>query len=151
MSDRTIADMAARYVDDPAAPERCGFVLQTGEVAEVENKCHDPANGFDISGDDLLKYEDLAVGSWHTHTGTDSNLTRDDLISFLNYPHLKHYIIGSDGVACYVVQKGQVIREAHHSSARKPEEHPPRSDRGPRRNRRRGAQGDHPAAARVPA
>ncbi|QEE37935.1 MULTISPECIES: hypothetical protein [unclassified Methylobacterium] len=150
MSELTIADMAARFVDDLDAPERCGFVLTDGSVVEVVNQCHDPANGFDISGEDLLLHEDLAVGSWHTHTGTDSNLTRDDLVSFLNYPDLTHYIVGSDGVACYVVNKGQVIRAATHPSPRKPEEHPPRADRGPRRNRRRGGQGGDAPAAGAP-
>src|SRR4051812_8652969 len=125
LSDR----LFARYVDDVEAPERCGFVLPRNKIVEVKNICHDPVNGFDISGEDLLKYAEEAVASWHTHTGVDCNLTRDDLASFLNYPTLKHYIIGSDGVACYAVEQGQVLRAATHSFPRRPEADPPRGDR----------------------
>lgn len=131
----TISDMAdpvpalvEKYVDDVAAPERCGFVLPDGQVVEVKNICHEPADGFDISGEDLLEYEDRAAGSWHTHTGKDCNLTREDLLSFLNWPTLKHYIVGSDGVAVYVVEKGNVLRAATYSSSRRAEEHPSGAD-----------------------
>ncbi|BAQ50282.1 hypothetical protein [Methylobacterium aquaticum] len=128
MSEVTISDLASRYEHDLAAPERCGFVLPDGSVVEVQNICHEPADGFDIAAEDLLKYEDNAIASWHTHTGTDCNLTRDDLASFLNYPHLHHYIVGSDGVACYAVEQGRVVRAATYSSSRHAEEHPLRAD-----------------------
>lgn len=124
---KTISDLAALYVHDLAAPERCGFVVD-GKIVEVKNICHEPADGFDISANDLLEYEGRASASWHTHTGTDCNLTRDDLVSFLNYPHLHHYIIGSDGVACYAVEQGRVVRAATYPSSRHAEEHSPRAD-----------------------
>jgi len=121
MSD-LIADLLVLYEDDLLAPERCGFVVD-GKIVEVKNMCHEPADGFDISGEDLMKYEDVVTASWHTHTGTDCNLTRDDLVSFLNYPHLQHYIVGSDGVACYVVEQGRVLRAATYPPSRRAEEH----------------------------
>ena len=113
------------YEDDILAPERCGFVGLEDEILECKNICHEPANGFDFSGEDLLRYEDQVKASWHTHTGTNCNLTSDDRASFLNYPSLSHYIVGSDGVACYVVEGGQVIRAATYPSSRVLEVHPP--------------------------
>ena len=88
-----------------------GFILKTGEIVEVENVCHDKENGFEVSGEDLMKYEDTAVATWHTHPGEDytSNLTVADMTTYLSYPQLAHYIVGRDGVTCYVVQGGKVV------------------------------------------
>lgn len=86
-----------------------GFILKTGEIVEVENICDDPENGFEIRGEDLLKYIDDVVAAWHTHPGKDSNLTVGDHQSFLNYKDWRHYIVGTDGVTCYVVEDGKVI------------------------------------------
>lgn len=91
--------------------ERIGFVLKTGEIVEVANICQDPADGFEFSGADLLKYADDAEASWHTHPGLPSNLSVADHQGFLNYPDLIHYIVGEDGVAKYIVQKGRVLRD----------------------------------------
>lgn len=120
-----IEELQGKYVDDPTAPERIGFVLRDGTIVELKNMCHDPANGFDFSGEDLLRYEDEALASWHTHTGKDCNLSTEDLNSFLNWPGLTHYIVGSDGVAAYAVEKGNVLRAATYPSSRRAEEHPP--------------------------
>jgi hypothetical protein len=97
---------------DPQSHERVGFVLANHEVVEVDNICDDPINGFEVSGADLLKYGDQAYATWHTHPGQTSNLTFGDHTSFLNYPHLRHYIAGTDGVTSYSVANGKVIIEA---------------------------------------
>lgn len=108
--------------------ERCGFVLDNGLCIDVKNICEDPVNGFDISGEDLMRYSETAIGSWHTHPGADSNLTVDDQKSFLSYPDLTHYIVGSDGVSSYVVQAGKVIRASTYPSPRIAQEHSPGAD-----------------------
>lgn len=86
-----------------------GFVLKTGEIVEVENVCEKPDEGFDVKGEDLLKYEGQIQASWHTHPGSDSNLSHGDYASFLDYPEWDHYIVGSDGVACYTVTENKVF------------------------------------------
>jgi proteasome lid subunit RPN8/RPN11 len=89
--------------------EKVGFVLTNGSIVEVENICHDPENGFDVRGEDILKHEDSAEATWHTHPGCDSNLSVGDHETFLGFPHLAHYIIGIDGIRCFKVEKGRVL------------------------------------------
>ena len=96
---------------DPASPERVGFIVDD-QIVEVENVCHDPINGFEVKGEDLVKYGDTASATWHTHPGQTSNLTFGDHTSFLNYPRMRHYIAGTDGVSAYSVTNGRVIIEA---------------------------------------
>ncbi len=91
--------------------ERVGFVLDDSTIIEVENICADPEEGFEVRGEDLLRYIDDAVATWHTHPGETSNLSYGDHHSFLNYPDLLHHIIGTDGVTTYAVRNGKVIRE----------------------------------------
>lgn len=89
--------------------ERVGFVSREGAIIEVENVCHDPVNGFEIRGEDLVTHGEEASATWHTHPGVDSNLSFGDYRSFLNYPTLTHYIVGTDGVTGYVVENGKVV------------------------------------------
>lgn len=91
--------------------ERCGFVLKTGEIVEVENICEDRQNGFQVKSEDVFKHLLIAEATWHTHPGASKNLSANDHQAFRNFPEWKHYIIGEDGVACYVVQNGMVIVE----------------------------------------
>lgn len=93
----------------PDGPERCGFILDDGSVVEVDNVASDPNLGFDIEVEDLLTFEHRAVASWHTHPGSDSNLSEADASGFLNWPSLQHYIIGSDGIRCYHVEHGRIL------------------------------------------
>lgn len=89
--------------------ERVGFILPDGEVVEVKNVCEDPRNGFQVDAADLLDYALVAVATWHTHPNASKVLTVEDYTGFLNYPDLDHYIIGTDGVAKYVVKDGDVL------------------------------------------
>lgn len=95
----------------PDGPERVGFVLGSGEVVEVENVSVDPVHGFDVKGEDLIRYASDAVATWHTHPGEefDSNLTVADRQSFLDWPNLQHHIVAQDGVTTYVVDNGKVL------------------------------------------
>lgn len=90
-------------------PERVGFVLTTGEIVEVENICVHSDNGFEVSGQDLIKYHDQVVATWHTHPGKGSNLSTNDWYGFRNYPEWLHLIIGTDGVSSFRVEKGRVL------------------------------------------
>lgn len=132
-------------------PERIGFILQDGEIVETKNVCHDPDNGFDFRGEDLHRYSDDAYGAFHTHPDVKSTLTEEDRKSFLDYPHLKHFIIGMDGVAVYEVKNGSVVHAASYPSARSAEEHSPGTDQGQQRDGGRGHQDGDGPAPRVPA
>ena len=90
-------------------PERVGFILSDGSVVEVKN-CHPtPKDGFDVCIEDIIKYEDQATGTFHTHPGHTSNLSDVDWVCYLNWPRLLHFIVGSDGVRCFAVRDGAVI------------------------------------------
>lgn len=89
--------------------ERVGFVLKTGEIVEVANICDKPEEGFDVAGFDLVRFTPIAEATWHTHPGSDSNLSANDWHSFKNWPELEHYIIGKDGISKYVVRDGDVL------------------------------------------
>lgn len=88
--------------------ERCGFILKTGEIVEVPNICAEPEQGFDMRGEDLIKYPAISSATWHTHPDEDSNLSAGDYVTFLNWPELDHYIIGNDGVTKFQVRDGDV-------------------------------------------
>ena len=75
-----------------------------------QNTCPDPRNGFQVSGDDLLRYDGQIVATWHTHPDASSNLSVGDYDSFMNWPEWRHYIAGDDGVAEYYVEDGALLR-----------------------------------------
>lgn len=85
------------------------MILSDGKIIETANVAGDPLEAFEIPDAELLLYEDEAIASWHTHPGVSSQLSFDDFEGFLMWPQLKHYIVGNDGVACYVVRKGAVV------------------------------------------
>lgn len=91
--------------------ERCGLVLKNGKVVELTNISPEPEKGFEISPDDMVKYEDNIKASWHTHPDHDSNLSEKDYFGFLMWPMIDHYIVGINGVSKYVVRDGIVINE----------------------------------------
>lgn len=92
--------------------ERVGFVMSRNKVVEVENIHDNPAEGFRVSGEDIAKHVGKAKATWHTHPGQSCNLSFEDYQTFLNWPTLRHYIIGTDGVAEYYVEDGEVYRVA---------------------------------------
>ncbi|BCJ91773.1 hypothetical protein IZ6_25080 [Terrihabitans soli] len=89
--------------------ERVGFILRSGEIVEVKNVCEKPEEGFEVSGDDLLKHLPEIVGTWHTHPSGSSNLSMEDMAGFLNWPDWEHFIVGQDGVTRYVVSEGDLL------------------------------------------
>ncbi len=89
--------------------EHVGFVLPNDEMVEVKNMSDNPEGSFDVSGEDILKYEDIAVATWHTHPNGSSNLSAGDMETFLNWPNLDHFIVGTDGITKYVVKDNEVL------------------------------------------
>lgn len=89
--------------------ERVGFILDSEEIIECQNISTDPENSFKVSADDIIKYADGAIATWHTHPGATNNLSVNDYDMFLSWPHLRHFIIGTDGVREYVVKDGDVL------------------------------------------
>lgn len=87
------------YSEKPV--ERGGFILN-GEIIECENDHPDKTQNFSVSCEDLEKYEN-AEASWHTHPNGSKNLSRADFQAFQNWPQMRHYIVGKDGVFCYVI------------------------------------------------
>lgn len=81
--------------------ERCGFIMPS-TLVEVANVHLNPTEGFDISADDIVRWGNECVATWHTHPGATSNLSEDDYSCFVKqWPELHHFIVGSDGVKCY--------------------------------------------------
>ncbi len=91
--------------------ERCGLVLKDGAVIELDNVAEEPEQGYEIAAKDVVKYEDDIVATWHTHPNHDSNLSERDYFGFLMWPNLKHYVVGTNGVAGYIVKDGIIINE----------------------------------------
>lgn len=89
--------------------EHVGFVLPRGKLVEVENISDNPTGSFDVSGDDIIKYEDTAIATWHTHPKGTSNLSTGDMETFLNWPDMVHYIVGTDGITKFVVLDNEVL------------------------------------------
>lgn len=87
-----------------------GLILNTHKIIELDNICDIPTEGFQVRVEDLLPFEDDMIATWHTHPNQDSNLSVNDYRTFLNYPDLRHYIVGTDGVAEYTVENGKVMR-----------------------------------------
>jgi proteasome lid subunit RPN8/RPN11 len=91
--------------------ERCGFVMKTGEVLELENVHPEPTLGFRISPAEVVKHCNEAAATWHTHEER-AYPSGADFLTFVNWPNLVHYIVGSDGVRCYKVERTAVL-EVH--------------------------------------
>lgn len=91
--------LRAYYTDEGA--ERVGFILKDDTIVEVMNIAGDPLIGFMVSGDDVMKYMDDAVATWHTHPNYTANLSGNDYTTFTNWDDYHHFIVGKDEVKCY--------------------------------------------------
>ncbi|WP_152613159.1 MPN domain-containing protein [Inquilinus limosus] len=105
----------------PDGPERVGFILNGDKVVEVENIADKPNDAFQVRGEDLVRYEDDIVGTWHTHPFGTSQLSTEDYIAFLNYPMIEHWVIGRDGARCYKVQGRAIVECEDRYTPRVPE------------------------------
>lgn len=89
--------------------ERVGFVLENDEIVEIENIHDTPAKAFDTKAEDVARYGDLAVATWHTHPNASNNLSTVDMDMFLVWNNIDHYIIGANGVKKYVIVDNEVL------------------------------------------
>lgn len=89
--------------------ERVGFVLTGGKIIEVENIHPHPSKGFSVKSEDVKKYGDDAIATWHTHPKSSANLSTTDMGTYLVWDNLDHYIVGTDGVRKYIVVDGEVL------------------------------------------
>ncbi len=84
-----------------AGPERVGFVLEH-QIIEIQNMSQAPESSFMISANDRHQYDSQIRATWHTHPNQSCNLSGEDYESFMDWPEVYHFIIGNDGVKCYV-------------------------------------------------
>jgi proteasome lid subunit RPN8/RPN11 len=89
--------------------EKCGLVLKDGTVLDVINHHSNPAIGFHICADDLFAHEENLAGTWHTHPNDTANLSQQDYVGFRQWPEIRHYIVGIDGVRAYDVVDGLIV------------------------------------------
>lgn len=90
--------------------ERVGVVRRDGSIVELRNVLDNKVEGFDLNGEDLLELEKPeTVATWHTHPSRSCNLSILDRENFLNWPELRHIIVGINGVAVYAVENGEVV------------------------------------------
>jgi proteasome lid subunit RPN8/RPN11 len=113
---------AAKLVDYYASEgkERVGFIMTDGSIIEVENISPSPYVSASVNEAFLVENEDRLLASWHTHPGATSQLSADDYQAFTNWPDLKHYVVGNDGVSEYVVREGHVVYANEDRSSRSP-------------------------------
>ena len=93
--------------------ERCGFILSSGEVVELENVHPEPKTGFEIDAEEILRYIDDIAVIWHTHPGSTGVLSGEDKLCILQWPNISHAIVGEDGIRTYKVVDGAVVNESH--------------------------------------
>lgn len=111
-------ELISFYAD--IGPERVGFILRDETIVEVDNIAPNPENGFSVRADDIIRYEDEAIATWHTHPNSLANLSAEDYVGFRNYPLLRHYIVGKDGIRCFVVVNDTVVEDEDSYSPRVP-------------------------------
>lgn len=101
--------------------ERCGFILNDGEVVECPNVHEKPEIAFEIGPQSIGQYKDRVVATWHTHPVTGPNLSTEDYKAFLAYPKWFHYIVSEHEIWCFYVRNNAVILDEDDLSAWLPE------------------------------
>ena len=91
--------------------ERCGFILDDGQVLELKNIHPEPQKGFEIDAEEILRYISRIAAIWHTHPGSTSVLSGEDKLCMEMWPQVKHMIVGKDGITTYRVVNGAVLNE----------------------------------------
>ena len=81
--------------------ERCGFILQGGQVVEVRNTHENPNLGFRMAEADMKMYEDRIITTWHTHPQSGPNLSVPDYFLFCQFPQWEHVIISEYSFRIY--------------------------------------------------
>lgn len=87
--------------------ERCGIILTSGEILELENVHPSPENNFAMLNID--ERPDVQA-TWHTHPHTSPNLSVADYLAFQEYPNLRHYVVSRSAIWCFGVRSGILQR-----------------------------------------
>jgi proteasome lid subunit RPN8/RPN11 len=106
-----VSSLTAKY-DKAETVELCGLILLDGTIVDCDNTHPEPTKGFRIPAKELVKYEDDLYGTWHTHPHDTANLSQTDYEGFNQWPRLRHFIIGIDGVRCFTVESGLIVEVA---------------------------------------
>jgi len=101
--------LKAQY--EATGPEKVGFIIKN-KVVEVENKHPLSIDYFEISFEENEANLAKVSAIWHTQPGRTSQLSYEDYLGFLNFPELKHIVIGYDGLRVYKVEDGQVLKDS---------------------------------------
>ena len=88
--------------------ERCGLILDSGEIIEVPNRAADPTQDFSFPLSYFQEHPNTAA-VWHTHPNGNPNLSVPDYQTFLKHPSLFHYIVGNGKVWGYYVKENRVF------------------------------------------
>ena len=91
--------------------ERVGFILKDETFIELVNISSAPEHVFEVSPEDMLKYEDKIALTWHTHLRGDANLSAEDYVSFLAWPEYLHVIVFAEDVRGFYVSKGALLAD----------------------------------------
>lgn len=106
-----VSSLKAKY-DSSEEQEKCGIILLDGTLIDCENTHVSPTEGFRIPAKLLVQHEDDLYGTWHTHPKDSANLSQEDYRGFTQWPRLRHFIIGIDGVRCFTVDDDLIIEVA---------------------------------------
>lgn len=108
-----LESLKTRYSDE--GEERVGCI-SGGEIIEWKNVHPEPTGYFEVSFEDTIALEEdeKAEAIWHTQPGQTSQLSYEDSMGFFAFPHLKHIVIGSDGIRIYKVEGNAVIKDSLH-------------------------------------
>lgn len=87
--------------------ERCGVITEEGTIVELDNLHPDPINFFRM---DITNHSGV-VATWHTHTGSNFNLSIEDYRTFMAHPDLCHYIVSAFEVQCYRTVNGTLVSD----------------------------------------
>lgn len=96
--------------------EKCGFILNNGEIIAVENLHPHPEVGFVIPKDLIEYYAESIMALWHSHPSDDINLSLEDHTGFLAFPQYEHHIYGLNKKAVYYVRDQIVYRRDDETS-----------------------------------
>ena len=90
-------------------PERGGLILPQNKLVEFPNTAGDDYSYLPkLTPADASSF-DQAIGTWHTHPDSTSNLSAGDAQTFKQWPALLHAVVGTDGVSWYCVKDGSVM------------------------------------------
>lgn len=107
--DELLAKNWLPYLSESDGDERCGIVLQNGEIKELENRSSYPRNSFVILESDMQEYIGQIAATWHTHPRGPNNLSIDDYNMFSEYPDWHHFILTSKSISAYKYVDGYVM------------------------------------------